>query len=53
MKDLAHSDRLQPFKRMIIEVHDDPDECLIDYFESATQWIDDAMAEGGTVLVHW
>jgi protein-tyrosine phosphatase len=53
MKELNTSDRLQPFKRMIIEVNDDPDEHLIDYFEAATQWIDDALAEGGKVLVHW
>lgn len=47
------SARLEPFKRMIIEVEDDPDEPLIDYFEAAIQWIDDAIAEGGKALVHW
>lgn len=47
------SPRLQPFKRMIISIEDDPDESLIDYFEGAIQWIDDAIAEGGKVVVHW
>jgi Dual specificity phosphatase, catalytic domain len=49
----ADSARLKPFKRMIIDVEDDPDEPLIDYFEAAIQWIDDAIAEGGKALVHW
>ena len=53
MKELSSSDRLQPYKRIIIEVNDDPDERLIDYFEAAVQWIDDAISEGGKVLVHW
>jgi protein-tyrosine phosphatase len=38
---------------MIIEALDDPDEHLIDYFEAAIQWIDDALAEGGKVMIHW
>lgn len=49
----AESPPLQTFKRMIISVEDDPDEPLIDYFEAAIQWIDDAIAEGGKVVVHW
>lgn len=53
MKDLHKSDTLQPFKRMIIEVLDSEDEHLIDYFEPAIQWIDDALAEGGKVIIHW
>jgi hypothetical protein len=53
MTQIANSDRLKPFKRMIIAVHDDPDEDLIDHFAAANQWIDDAIADGGKVLVHW
>ena len=53
MRDFHESETLQPFKRMIIEVLDDPDEHLIDYFEAAIQWIDDALAEGGKVMIHW
>lgn len=53
MRELEHSKRLEPFKRMIIDVNDDPDENIIDYFQAAIQWIDDALAEGGKVLVHW
>ena len=53
MREITESPRLKNFERMIIEVNDDPDELLIDYFEAATQWIDDAMAEGGKVVVHW
>ena len=53
LRDLDSSKRLKPFKRMIINVDDDPDESLIDYFEASAQWIDDAMAEGGIVCVHW
>ena len=53
MTEVTECPRLGPFKRMIIEVNDHPDELLIDYFESATQWIDDSMAEGGKVVVHW
>jgi hypothetical protein len=49
----ADSARLKPFKRMIIDVEDSPDEPLIDYFEAAIQWIDDAIAGGGKALVHW
>jgi Dual specificity phosphatase, catalytic domain len=53
MKDISSSSALNPYKRMIIAVNDDPTEHLIDYFESATQWIDDAIADGGKVVVHW
>lgn len=53
MTSSGNSARLKPFKRMIIDVEDDPDEPLIDYFEAAIQWIDDAIAEGGKALVHW
>ena len=53
MMGITESPRLNNFERMIIEVNDDPDELLIDYFEAAIQWIDDAMAEGGKVVVHW
>jgi hypothetical protein len=53
MTGITESPRLNNFERMIIEVNDDPDELLINYFEAATQWIDDAMAEGGKVVVHW
>lgn len=53
MTNTEDSERLKPFKRMIISVNDDPDEDLIDYFAAAGQWIDDAIAEGGKVLVHW
>lgn len=53
MREITESPRLNNFERMIIEVNDDPDELLIDYFEAATQWIDDAMAGGGKVVVHW
>ena len=53
MHGIASSDRLQPFQRMLIEINDDPDEDIIDYFAPAVQWIDDALAEGGKVVVHW
>lgn len=53
MKDFHESETLQPFKRMIIEALDSEDEHLIDYFEPAIQWIDDALAEGGKVMIHW
>ena len=53
MTDIADSERLKPFKRMIVAVNDDPDEDLIDHFAAANQWIDDAVADGGKVLVHW
>jgi len=53
MRELEHSKRLEPFKRMIIDINDDPDEHIIEYFEGAIQWIDDALADGGKVLVHW
>lgn len=53
MKGVEDSEQLKPYQRMIIDVNDDPDEHLIDYFEPAVQWIDDAIAEGGKVLVHW
>ena len=47
------SERLRPFERLIIPVNDDPDEDLIDHFASTNQWIDNAIADGGKVLVHW
>ena len=53
MKGVEDSEQLRPYQRMIIDVNDDSDEHLIDYFEPAVQWIDDAIAEGGKVLVHW
>ena len=53
MTGIAESPRLINFERMVIEVNDDPGEPLIDYFEEARQWIDDAMAQGGKVVVHW
>lgn len=53
MTDIVDSDMLNKYKRMIINVHDDPDELLIDFFEAATRWIDDAFADNGKVLVHW
>lgn len=53
MKDIDNSERLRPYKRMIIPVNDDADEALIDYFDSAIQWIDDALADGGRVMIHW
>jgi len=53
MTNVADSERLKPFKRMIVAINDDPDEDLIDHFAVANQWIDDAIADGGKVLVHW
>jgi len=53
MKGVEDSHQLKAYKRMIIDVNDDPDEALIDYFQAAVQWIDDAIGEGGKVLVHW
>lgn len=53
MRELDHSKMLESFKRLIIDINDDPDESIIDYFASAIQWIDDALEEGGKVLVHW
>jgi len=53
MTNVEESERLKPFKRMIIAVNDDADEDLIDHFAAANQWIDDAVADGGKVLVHW
>ena len=54
MKELDESKRLEKFKRMIIDVNDSPGEIhFIDSFEPAIQWIDDALGEGGKVLVHW
>jgi len=53
MRNVATSEVLSPFERMIIDVDDDPDEAILDHFESANRWIDDALAEGGKVVVHW
>ena len=53
MTGITESEKLQSCQRMVIEINDDPDERIIDYFASAIQWIDDAMADGGKVLVHW
>jgi hypothetical protein len=53
MMNSEDSERLKPFKRLIIAVNDDSDEDLIDCFASTNQWIDDAIADGGKVLVHW
>jgi protein-tyrosine phosphatase len=53
MEGLDYCQRLLPFKRMIIPVDDDDDEPMIDYFDSANKWIDEALADGGQVMVHW
>jgi dual specificity phosphatase 12 len=53
MRNVATSEVLNPFERMIIDVDDDPDEAILDHFESTNRWIDDALAEGGKVVVHW
>jgi hypothetical protein len=53
MMNSEESERLKPFTRLIIAVNDDADEDLIDYFASTNQWIDNAIADGGKVLVHW
>jgi dual specificity phosphatase 12 len=53
LRETNNSERLKSMKRMIIEVDDDQDEPLIDSFGAAVQWIDDALAEGGVVCVHW
>jgi hypothetical protein len=53
MEGLDYCPRLLPFKRMIIPVDDEDDEPMIDYFDSANIWIDEALADGGKVMVHW
>jgi len=53
MKNVTDSPALSPFNRLVIDVNDDPDEDLIDYFQASAQWIEDSVAEGGKVLVHW
>jgi hypothetical protein len=52
MEGLDYSPRLLPFKRMIIPVDDEGDEPMIDYFDSANKWIDEALADGGKVMIH-
>lgn len=38
---------------MVVEVDDVEDENLLEYFPSATQFIQDGLESGGAVLVHW
>jgi hypothetical protein len=53
MTEVPDSDTLKQYKRMVISVNDDPDELIIDFFAPAARWIDNALAAGGKVVVHW
>lgn len=41
------------FKQLLIEVDDDEDENLIEHFAASNKFIDDAIENGGSVLIHW
>jgi dual specificity phosphatase 12 len=41
------------YKHMVVEVDDVEDENLLEHFPAATRFIEDGLASGGAVLVHW
>lgn len=41
------------YKHMVVEVDDVEDENLLEHFPAATRFIDEGLASGGAVLVHW
>lgn len=47
------ADLVKPYKHLQIDVDDDEDENLLEYFPATNQFIDDALENGGSVLVHW
>lgn len=44
---------LKPFKHFQIEVDDEDEENLLEFFPASTRFIEDALESGGSVLVHW
>ena len=46
-------DLVRPFKHLQIDVDDEEDENLIEFFPATNRFIDDALAAAGSVLVHW
>lgn len=44
---------IKPYKHLQIEVDDDDDENLLEYFPTTNRFIQDALHAGGSVFVHW
>ena len=46
-------DLIKPYKHLQIDVDDEDDENLLEYFPTTNRFIEDALQAGGSVLVHW
>lgn len=44
---------MQPYKHLQIDVDDDEEENLLEFFPASNRFIGDALDNGGSVLVHW
>lgn len=44
---------IRPFHHLQIEVDDDEDEILLEYFPACNKFIHDALEAKGNVFVHW
>ena len=44
---------IRPFKHLQIDVDDEDEENLLEFFPTTNRFIEDALQAGGTVLVHW
>lgn len=50
--DINDAKQLQSYKRLHIQVDDTPDEDILRHFPQTTQFIDQALRDGGAVFVH-
>jgi len=44
---------MKPYKHLQIDVDDDEEENLLEFFPASNRFIQDALDNGGSVLVHW
>jgi dual specificity phosphatase 12 len=45
--------KVDPYKHLIIHVDDVEDENLLEHFPATNEFIQEALDNGGAVLVHW
>lgn len=44
---------MKPYKHLQIDVDDDEEENLLEFFPTTNRFIQNALDNGGSVLVHW
>jgi hypothetical protein len=51
--DSYESEQFRPFKHFAVQIEDDANENLLQWFDRTNRFIEDGLEAGGGVFVHW